>query len=108
MAADSIVLVTGVIPLVLVAALRAVPMLIRRGARSAVRWYELALAQRPRRRVAGGSRRGSSPPWRVHQAKVGTDTALGQLQHGSWVTLQAFLEIFGANIFGATLTARRP
>ena len=104
MAADSIVLVTGVIPLVLVAALRAVPMLIRRGARSAVRWYELALAAAA---AAGGVAGGFAP--RIitalggyHQAKVGTDTALGQLQHGSWVTLQAFLEIFGANIFGAS------
>ena len=36
------------------------------------------------------------------QSPVGDDTDLGQLQHGAWVTLQAFLELFGANVFGTS------
>jgi len=103
-AADSIVLLTGVIPLVLAGVLRAVPMLVRPAARTAARWYELALAAA----AAAGGVAGEFAPRVItalggyQQATVGTDTALGQLPHGSWVTLQAFLEIFGANIFGAS------
>ena len=32
------------------------------------------------------------------QSPVAAYTDLSQLQHGSWVTLQAFLELFGANV----------
>ncbi len=110
MVADSIVLLTGILPLVLAVVLRAAPALVRRGARSAVRWYELALAAA----AAAGGVAGEFAPRIItalggyHQAKVGTDTALGQLQHGSWVTLQAFLELFGANIFGASFDGATP
>ena len=44
MVADSIVLLTGIVPLVLVCALRACPGLVRGGPRPASRRYELALA----------------------------------------------------------------
>ena len=103
MVADSIVLLTGIVPLVLVCALRACPGLIRRGERPASRWYELALAGAatvaglaglfaPRIMTALGG---------YQQSHVGTDTDLGHLQHGAWVTFQAFLELFGADVFGA-------
>jgi hypothetical protein len=110
MVADSIVLLTGVIPLVLVGMLRAVPMLSRRGTRSAARWYELALAAAA---VVGGvtglfAPRAIAALGGYQQSKVGTGTALGQIQHGSWVTLQAFLELFGANFFGAGFDGARP
>ena len=42
------------------------------------------------------------------QWHVGTDTDLSQLQHGSWVTLQAFLELFGANVFGTSYFGANP
>jgi hypothetical protein len=104
MVADSIVLLTGIVPLVLVGTGRALAGLIGRGKRSTARWYELSLAGAaavagvagsfgPRVMVALGGYR---------QSPVGADTDLSQLQHGSWVTLQAFLELFGANVFGAT------
>jgi len=103
MVADSIVLLTGIVPLVLVCALRACPELVRGGERPAPRWYELALAGAaavagvagffaPRIMTALGG---------YHQSPVAADTAFGQLQHGAWVTFQAFLELFGANVFGA-------
>src|ERR1700749_627458 len=44
MVADSIILLTGIVPLVLVGAGRALAGLIRRGKRPAVIWYELSLA----------------------------------------------------------------
>ena len=104
MVADSIVLLTGIVPLVLVCAGRALAGLIRRGKRRTATWYELSLAGAaavagvagsfgPRVMVALGGYR---------QSPVGAGTDLSQLQHGSWVTLQAFLELFGANVFGAT------
>ncbi len=104
MVADSVILLTGIVPLVLVCVLRACPGLIRGGARPAPRWYELALAGAAA--VAGVA--GSFAP-RVLAAAggyrewhVGTDADLGQLPHGAWVTFQAFLELFGANIFGTS------
>ena len=36
------------------------------------------------------------------QWHVGTNVDLSQLRHGAWVTLQAFLELFGANVFGTS------
>jgi hypothetical protein len=108
MVADSIVLLTGVVPLVLVCLLRSGAMLIRRP--RAVRWYELALAAA----AAAGGVAGLFAPRAIaalggyQESKVGTGTALGQLQHASWVTLQAFLELFGANIFGASFHGATP
>jgi hypothetical protein len=110
MVADSIVLLTGIVPLVLVCALRACPGLVRGGPRPASRRYEIALAGAaaaagvvgsfaPRLMAALGGYRGSP---------VSTATDLGQLPHGAWVTLQAFLQLFGANVFGASSYGARP
>ena len=104
MVGDSIILLTGIVPLVLVGAGRAVAGLIRRGKRDASSWYELSLAGAaavagvaglfgPRVMAALGGYR---------QSPVGADTDLSQLQHGSWVTLQGFLEFFGANVFNTS------
>ena len=100
MVGDSIVLLTGIAPLVLVGAGRALTGLIRRGIRYVPAWYELSLAVA----AAAGGLAGSYGP-RVmtalggyQQSPVVADTDLSQLQHGSWVTLRAFLELFGANI----------
>jgi hypothetical protein len=110
MVADSVVLLTGIVPLVLVGAGRALAGLISRGKRSTTGWYELSLAGAAA--VAGVA--GSFGP-RVmaalggyRQSPVGTDTDLSQLLHGSWVTLQAFLELFGANVFNTGLSGGRP
>ena len=109
MVADSIILLTGIVPLVLVGAGRAAA-LIRRGKRDASRWYELSLVGAAA--VAGVA--GSFGP-RVmaavggyRQSPVGVDTDLSQLQHGSWVTLQGFLEFFGANVFNTAFFGSRP
>ena len=110
MVADSIVLLTGIVPLVLVGAGRAFAGLIRRGGSRAARWYELSLAGAaavaglagsfaPRVMVALGGYR---------QSPVGADTDLHQLQHGAWVTLQAFLELFGANVFNTSFFSAKP
>ena len=110
MAGDSIVLLTGIVPLVLVCALRACPGLVRRGKRPASRRYELALAGAA---VAAGVA-GSFAPRAMaalggyQQSPVGADTDLGQLQHGAWVTFQAFLELFGANVFGTSYWGAQP
>ena len=99
MVGDSVVLLTGIIPLVAVCLLRVGTGLIRK-AGAASRWYELSLAGAAA--VAGVA--GTFAPKLIaalggfQQWPVGSDTDLGQLQHGSWVTLQAFLELFGANI----------
>jgi hypothetical protein len=99
MVGDSVVLLTGIIPLVAVCLLRVgVGVLRKTGAPS--RWYEVSLAGAAV--VAGVA--GTFAPKLIaavggfQQWPVGSDTDLGQLQHGSWVTLQAFLELFGANI----------
>jgi hypothetical protein len=97
MVADVVVLVTGIIPLMLTAAVRAFPGLISRGKRP--QWYELSLAGAAA--VAGVA--GSFAPRAIaalggyRQSNVGTATDLGQLGHGAWVTVQAFLELFGAS-----------
>ena len=110
MVADSIILLTGIVPLVLVGAGRALAGLIRRGKRRTSSWYELSLAGAAA--VAGVA--GSFGP-RVmaalggyRQSPVGADTDLSQLQHGSWVTLQGFLELFGANVFNPSFSGARP
>ena len=110
MVADSIVLLTGIVPLMLVGAGRAVAGLVRRGGQRAARWYELSLAGAAG--VAGVV--GSFAPRVIaalggfHQSPVEPDTDLAQLQHGAWVTLQAFLEVFGANIFDTSDLGARP
>ncbi len=110
MVADSIVLLTGIIPLMLVGAGRAFAGLIRRGGQRAARWYELSLAGAAA--VAGVA--GSLAPKAIvalggfHQSPVGADTDLGQLRHGAWVTLQAFLELFGGNVFNTSFWGARP
>jgi hypothetical protein len=103
MIADSIVLITCVAPLVLVSAVRAIPALIRRGARLAPRWYELSLAGAA---VAAGGL-GSAAPRVIaalggyRQGPVETETAVAGLRHQAWMTLQGVLELFGANVFDA-------
>ena len=110
MVADSIVLLTGIVPLMLVGAGRACAGLIRRGRRRASCWYELSLAG-----AAGVAGLAGSLAPRVmpalggyRQSPVGADTDLGQLQHGAWVTFQAFLELFGANVFNTGFSGARP
>jgi hypothetical protein len=112
MVGDPIILLTGVAPLVLIGTGRAVTGLIRHGLRHVPAWYELSLALA----AAAGGLAGSYGP-RVmaslggyQQSPVSADTDLSQLQHGSWVTLQGFLELFGANVlnpafYGATTPA---
>jgi hypothetical protein len=110
MVADSIVLLTGIVPLVLVGTGRAFAGLLRRGGPRAPRWYELNLAGAAA--VAGVV--GSFAPRVIvalggfHQSPVGAGTDLGQLRHGAWVTFQAFLELFGANIFNTSYFGTRP
>ena len=102
MIADSIVLVTCIAPLVLVCLIRACPGLIRHGERPAPRWYELSLAAAAA--AAGGL--GSTAPRIIHalggyqQAPVESDTTVTALPHQAWVTFQAVLELFGANMYG--------
>jgi hypothetical protein len=105
MVADSIVLITCIVPLVLVCALRAGLGLMRGGERAEWRWYELSLAGAAV--VAAGL--GSVLPRAVtalggyRESHVGTATAsVSQLPHAIWVTFQAVLELFGANVFNAT------
>jgi hypothetical protein len=103
MIADSIVLITCIAPLVLVVLIRSCPGLIRRGERPASRWYELSLAGAAA--VAGGI--GSAAPRVIsalggyRQAPVESDTTLIALRHQAWVTFQAVLELFGANVYNA-------
>ena len=110
MVADSIVLLTGIVPLVLVCLLRACPGLVRGGERPGPRWYEPALAVAAA--VAGVA--GQFAPRLMtalggyQQSPVRADTDLSQLQHGAWVTLQAFLELFGANVFNMSFFGTRP
>ena len=101
MVADSDILLTGIVPLVLVCAWRACPGLIRGGERPAPKWYELSLAGAAA--VAGVA--GSLAPRVIsalggyRESHVGTDTDLSQLPHNAWVTLRAFLDLFGADVF---------
>jgi len=110
MVGDSIILLTGIVPLVLVGAGRGLAGLIRRRKRRVAIWYDVSLAGAAA--VAGVA--GSFGP-RVmaalggyRQSPVVPDTDLGQLQHGSWVTLQGFLELFGANIFNTSFYGAEP
>jgi hypothetical protein len=110
MVGDSIILLTGVVPLVLVGAGRALAGLITRGRPRTSIWYELSLAGAAA--VAGVA--GSFGP-RVmaalggyRQSPIGADTGLSQLQHGSWVTFHGFLELFGANVFNPGFFGTQP
>ena len=103
MIGDSIVLLTCIAPLVLVVLIRSCPGLIRRGERPASRWYELSLAGAAA--VAGGL--GWAAPQVIsalggyRQAPVESDTTVAALHHQAWVTFQAVLELFGANVYNA-------
>jgi hypothetical protein len=112
MVGDSVVLLTGLAPLVLIGTGRGTAGLIRRGIRHVPAWYELSLAAAAAAAAAAGSYgpRVMAALGGYQQSPVEPDTDLGQLQHGSWVTLQAFLQLFGANIvnpgfFGTRTTA---
>ena len=106
MVADSIVLVTGIVPLVLVCAVRACPGLVSNAERRAQRRYEISLAGAAA--IAGVI--GSFAPRIVaalgayREWHVGTGTDLSLLPHGAWVTFRGILELFGANVFGASPT----
>jgi hypothetical protein len=106
MVADSDVLLTGIVPLVVVCTWRACPGLIRGGERQAPRWYELILAAAAA--VAGVA--GSLAPRVIsslggyQESHVGTDTDLSHLQHNAWVTFQALPELLGANVFATPTT----
>jgi hypothetical protein len=108
MVADTVVLLSGIIPLVVVALVRSVPGLTQN--RGAARAYELGLAGA----AAAAGVAGSFAPRVIaalggfRESPVPAALALGQLQHGSWVTLQAFLELFGANIFGFSYFGAAP
>jgi hypothetical protein len=103
MIGDSIVLLTCIAPLVLVVLIRSCPGLIRRGERPASRWYELSLAGAAA--AAGGL--GWAAPRVIaalggyRQAPVESDTTMAALHHQAWVTFQAVLELFGANVYDA-------
>jgi hypothetical protein len=110
MVADSIILLTGIVPLVLVGAGRAVAGLVRRGKRDASSWYELSLAGAAAVAGVGGSfgPRVMAALGGYRQSPVGAGTDLSQLQHGSWVTFQGFLQLFGANVFNPSFFGARP
>ena len=101
MVGDSITLLAGIIPLVLVCLLRAC---VRGGDRPTSRWYELSLAGGAALAGVAGSfaPRAMAALGGYQQWHVGTNVDLSQLRHGAWVTLQAFLELFGANVFGTS------
>jgi hypothetical protein len=103
MVADSIVLITCIAPLVLVAVLRSCQRLIRRRARRAPCWYELSLAAAAA--VAGGlgsaGSRAITALGGYRPAPVQLQLSFATLQHQSWVTFKGLLELFGANVFDA-------
>jgi hypothetical protein len=101
MVGDSIVLITCIAPLVLVVLIRSCLRPLRRADRPASPWYELSLAGAAA--VAGGL--GSVAPRIIsavggyRQAPVEADTTVIAVRHQAWVTFQAVLELFGANVF---------
>jgi hypothetical protein len=115
MVADSVILLTGIIPLMLVAAVRAYPGLIRWARTSAdagqpgLRWYELSLGGAAAAAAVAGefASRLVTALGGYSESHVGADLDLAQLQHGSWVTFQAFLELFGANVFATSFLGSR-
>jgi hypothetical protein len=98
--ADTVILITLVVPLVLTCAVRA----FRRRTLTAPRWYEPSLAAA----AAAGGALGWRAPRLVaalggyHQAAVDTSRMPpGQWGHGAWVAFQALLELFGGNVLNA-------
>jgi hypothetical protein len=110
MVGDSIILLTGIVPLVLVGAGRGLAGLVRRGKRDASRWYELSLAGAAAAAGVAGSfgPRVMAALGGYRQSPVAAGVDLSQLRHGSWVTLQGFLELFGANVFDPSFFGARP
>ena len=108
MVADTVVLLSGIIPLVVVALVRSVPGLTQN--RDAARAYELGLAGAAAAAGVAGllAPRVIAALGGFRESPVGADLALGQLQHGAWVTLQAFGELFGANVFGFSYFGAAP
>jgi hypothetical protein len=104
-AADSVMLVTGIVPLVLAACARA-GLALARGDKP--RWYELSLAGAAIVaaglgsavpviiRAAGGYRLAPVP----HQV-----AGIGHLPGSAWVTFRATLRLFGADVFAARTAA---
>jgi hypothetical protein len=98
--ADSIVLVTGIAPLVVAASARAVRALARC---AKPRWYELSLAGAALAAGLGAAvplivrAAGGYQVWPVREHIAG----IGHLPHAAWVAFRAALEVFGANVFGA-------
>jgi hypothetical protein len=99
--ADSIILVTGIAPLVVACVLRAG---LARGKRPTSAWYELSVAAA----AVAAIGLGCAARWCIRAAggyataPVSTTTVTsGQLRHSAWVTFRAALEVFGASIFSA-------
>jgi hypothetical protein len=99
MAADSVVLFTGIGPIIIAAVLR----LLLPGAGSR-RWYELSLAGAAA--VAAGIglliptviiKLGGYQVWHFQTHTM----PLAKLPHDAWDTVQSVLELFGANVVGA-------
>jgi hypothetical protein len=104
MVADSVVLITCIAPLVLVAVVRAFASVIRGDGDRAARWYEASLAGAAL--IAAGL--GTLAPRAInalggfHVWRVGTKAApAGRWPHGAVFMAQGFLELFGANVFDA-------
>jgi hypothetical protein len=100
MAADSIVLVTGIAPLVVAVSARAC-WAVARGGRPW--WYELPLAEAALAAVLGAAvpliirSAGGYQVWPV-QRRI---ASIGQLPKLASVAVQAALNVFGADVFGA-------
>ena len=106
MIGDSIVLITCIAPLVLVVLIRSGLRLIKRGEQSASRWYEPSLAGAAA--LAGvlgwAAQRAIPALGGFRQAPVELEQSVTALHHQAWVTLQAVLELFGANVSHAGST----
>jgi hypothetical protein len=102
--ADSVVLITGIAPLVAVCALRAFADVIRGAGKQSPGWYELSLAAAAV--IAAGLATAALHVLRAlggyHEWRVGTRSApASNWPHGAWVMVKGFLELFGANVFDA-------
>lgn len=103
MVADSVVLFTGIAPLIVAAVIRSVRP-SRTGQRPGQRWYELSLAAAAVVAAVLGTLipklivyLGGFKLWHFQTRTM----PLGALPHDAWNTVQAVLELFGANVFGA-------
>ena len=104
MVADSVVLITCIAPLVLVAVVRAFADVVRGGNERPSKWYEPSLAAAAV--IAAGL--GTLAPRVIrdlggfHVWRIGTRSApVGNWPHGAWFMVKGFLELFGANVFDA-------